>query len=228
MYSTCRRPPCGLAHPPSVIPGTRCRMRRRNSYACSTHRGVSSLLSPPSTTNEVKPSVYERWANSKQYSSECFVVRIGMICERSPSAPRLIVTCRKLGSSRRPMAPSVRKTNRPSEVIFRMSRLLSIHASTLCSNGRSIRGGHISTLRRNFWEPCNALRSDMEGESTRGDVDPIPGGQLLPSLSWIRSSWLFSARPSLLCCNSQALSPVPLPLAGAGGQAKQSLQTRRN
>src|SRR5262245_50907570 len=87
---------------------------------------------------------------------------MGTMFERSPSGPRLIVTCRKLGSSRRPIAPSVRKTKRPSEVIFRMSRLLSIHASTLCSNGRSISGGHISTLRRNFFGPCNALRSDME------------------------------------------------------------------
>src|SRR5262245_27537347 len=98
---------------------------------------------------------------------------MGTMFERSPSAPRLIVTCRKLGSSRRPIAPSVRKTNRPSEVIFRMSRLLSIHASTLCSNGRSIRGGHISTLRRNFFEAWSALRSDMEGVFS-GETFRIP------------------------------------------------------
>jgi hypothetical protein len=35
-----------------------------------------------------------------------------------------------------------------SDVILRMRRLLSIHASTLCSRGKSTRGGHISTLSK--------------------------------------------------------------------------------
>jgi hypothetical protein len=85
----------------------------RSCHACSTDRGVPTVLSPPSTTSARNPPWRARSTYDRQYSIGCFVVRNGTIRSRGTSCPRFVTRCRRLSPSTAPTAPSVRNTNVP-------------------------------------------------------------------------------------------------------------------